>query len=168
MKFLFPAVNNESAERLDNFYWTITVPTDAMRAGTLYTGTWSSSIYYTIKYKTNQNDYRVLATGLNSSSPYQYDLSSLAINVNGGEYVTHIRFEFGTVPAGFKPTKAPIFFGYILPHAVPGYKVILRSECGGKYGESWATASALWTTSVAAGGTAGKASRPNTLPKTGY
>ena len=107
MKYLFTAVNNDSAERLDNYYWTITVPTDAMRAGTLFTGTWSSSVYYSIQYKTNQNDYRPLASGLNSATPYQYDLSSLAINVNGGEYVTHIRFEFGTVPAGFKPTQAP-------------------------------------------------------------
>lgn len=171
MKYLFSAVNNDSAERLDNFYWTITVPTDAMRAGTLFTGTWSSSVFYKISYKTNQNDYRPLATGLNSSSPYQYDLSSLAINVNGGEYVTHIRFEFGTVPAGFKPTQAPIFFGYVIPGVVPGYKVILRSECGGKYGESWATSSALWTTAVASGGAKAQgtgAGVPNRLPTTGY
>ena len=172
MKYLFTAVNNDSAERLDNYYWTITVPTDAMRAGTLFTGTWSSSVYYSISYKTNQNDYRPLASGLNSSTPYQYDLSSLAINVNGGEYVTHIRFEFGTVPAGFKPTQAPIFFGYVIPGVVPGYKVILRSECGGKYNGAWATSSALWTTAVAAGGSSAKAPRaagtPNRLPTTGY
>ena len=88
-----------------------------------------------------------------------------------GEYVTHIRFEFGTVPAGFKPTQAPIFFGYVIPGVVPGYKVILRSECGGKYGESWATSSALWTTAVASGGAKAQgtgAGVPNRLPKTGY
>lgn len=68
-KFLFSTVNNKSAEHVDNFYWVITILTNTMQAGTLYTGTWSSSIYCSISYKTNQNDYRPLATGLNTSSP---------------------------------------------------------------------------------------------------
>ena len=180
MKYIFTAVNNESSQRLDNFYWNIKVPTDAMRAGTLYTGKWSSSVFYSISYKTNMNDYRPLASNLNSSSAYQYDLSSLAINVQGGEYVTDIRFEFGTVPANFKPNVSPVFFGYVMPNVVNGYKVILRSECGGKYGESWSTASALWTTNVVSNnkstgagwypssGTGTGTTWPSTLPKTGY
>lgn len=72
------------------------------------------------------------------------------------------------VPAGFKPTKASIFFVYILPHTMPSYKVIFRSECGGKYREIWATASALWTTAVAFNGATGKTSRTNALFKTSY
>jgi len=173
MKVIFTAVNNDSSDRLDNFFWTIKVPTDAMRAGTLYTGKWSHSVFYSISYKTNMNDYRQLATGLNSSNAYQYDLSSLSINVQGGEYVTDIRFEFGTVPGGFKPTVSPIFYGYIMPNVPNGYKAIVRSECGGKYGESWNTASALWTTAVvntgkSSGAYAPGGFYPSTLPKTGY
>lgn len=164
MKYVFTAVNNNSTERLDNFFWNIKVPTDAIRAGTLFTGSWSSPVFYSISYKTNMNDYRPLATGLSGTSSYQYDLSSLAVNVQGGEYVTDIRFEFGTVPAGFKPVVSPVFYGYVMPNVVNGYKIILRSECGGKYGESWNTASALWTTTVIAN----NANLPSTLPKTGY
>lgn len=168
-KFVFTAVNNDSSDRLDNFFWAIKVPTDAMRAGTLYTGKWSHSVFYSISYKTNMNDYRTLATGLNSSNAYQYDLSSLAINVQGGEYVTDIRFEFGTVPAGFKPTTSPVFYGYVMPGVVNGYKVIMRSECGGKYSEAWSTASSLWTTSVISKVKANSTSYyPNSLPKLGY
>lgn len=167
-KYVFTAVNNDSGDRLDNFFWTIKVPTDAMRAGTLYTGKWSHSVFYSISYKTNMNDYRTLASGLNSSNAYQYDLSSLAINVQGGEYVTDIRFEFGTVPAGFKPTASPVFYGYVMPGVVNGYKVIMRSECGGKYSEAWNTASSLWTTSVISKNKASNSYYPSTLPKTGY
>ena len=167
-KFIFKNVDNTSGDRLDNFFWTIKIPTDAVRGGTLFTGKWSGSVNYTIKYKTNMNDFRVLATGLNSSTTYQYDLSSLAINTQGGEYVTEIRFEFGTVPASFKVVTQPIFYGYVLPNVVNGYKIILRSECGGKYKDAWKTASALWTTNVINTGNTQNVQYPSTLPKTGY
>lgn len=168
MKTTFTAVNNTSGERLDNFFWNIKVPTDAMRAGTLYTGTWTTSVFYSISYKTNMADYRTLATGLNSTTAYQYDLSSLALNVQGGEYVTDIRFEFGTVPSGFSTTINPIFYGYVMPSIPHGYKIIIRSECGGKYGEQWCTASALWTTSAVTGKGTSSTGYPSNLPKAGY
>lgn len=169
MKVIFEKVNNESSDRLDNFYWNIKVPSDCMRGGTLYTGKWSHSIVFSISYKTNMNDYRQLASNLNSSQAYQYDLSSLSVNVQAGEYVTDIRFEFGTIPANFKPTVSPILYGYVMPTIPNGYKCIIRSECGGKYGEAWNTASALWTTTVVNNNkTYSNAGLPYTLPKTGY
>ena len=168
-KFIFTAVNNESSNRLDNFFWNIKVPTDAVRAGTLFTGKWSADVTYSISYKTNMNDYRILAQGLSSASTYQYDLSSLAMSNQGGEYVTDIRFEFGTVPSGFKVVTNPVFYGYVMPTVPNGYMVITRSECGGKHGEVWKTGSALWTTNVInKGGYGGTGSLPNKLPKTGY
>lgn len=168
-KFIFTAINNESSNRLDNFFWNIKVPTDAVRAGTLFTGKWSADVTYSISYKTNMNDYRILAQGLSSASTYQYDLSSLAMSNQGGEYVTDIRFEFGTVPSGFKVVTNPIFYGYVMPTVPNGYMVITRSECGGKHGEVWKTDSALWTTNVInKGGYGGTGPLPNQLPKTGY
>lgn len=56
-KFIFTKVNNESSSRMDNFFWTVKIPTDAVRAGTLFTGKWSADVKYTISYKTNMNDY---------------------------------------------------------------------------------------------------------------
>ena len=164
-KYLFTAVNNDSSSRLDNFFFNITIPTDAIRGGTLFTGKWSSEVTYNISYKTNMNDYRVFATGLSSASSYQYDLSSLALDVQSGEYVTDIRFEFGTVPAGFKVTSSPVFYGYVMPTIPSSYIVIVRSEAGGQFSGVWKTESALCTTNVINNG---GGSLPSTLPKTGY
>lgn len=164
-KYLFTAVNNDSSSRLDNFFFNITIPTDAIRGGTLFTGKWSSDVTYNISYKTNMQDYRVFATGLSSASSYQYDLSSLALDVQSGEYVTDVRFEFGTVPAGFKVTSAPVFYGYVMPTIPNSYIVIVRSEAGGQFSGVWKTESALCTTNVINNG---GGSLPSTLPKTGY
>lgn len=165
-KYLFKAANNDSGDRLDNFFLNITIPTDAVRGGTLFTGKWSSDVAYNISYKTNMNDYRPMATGLSSASSYQYDLSSLALDVQSGEYVTDVRFEFGTVPAGFKVTSAPVFYGYVMPAVPNGYIIMMRSECGGQYNGYWKTESALCTTNVVNNNGGGKL--PSTLPKTGY
>lgn len=169
-KFIFTKVNNESSSRMDNFFWTVKIPTDAVRAGTLFTGKWSADVKYTISYKTNMNDYRILAKDLSSATPYQYDLSSLAMSNQGGEYVTDIRFEFGTVPANFKVVTSPIFYNYVMPTLPNNFLVITRSECGGKVGDAWKTESALWTTTVLNKGGAGITGGllPNKLPKTGY
>ncbi|MBM6724002.1 SpaA isopeptide-forming pilin-related protein [Pseudoflavonifractor phocaeensis] len=164
-KYLFTAVNNDSSSRLDNFFFNITIPTDAIRGGTLFTGKWSADVTYNISYKTNMNDYRVFATGLSSASSYQYDLSSLALDVQSGEYVTDVRFEFGTVPAGFKVTSSPVFYGYVMPTIPNSYIVIVRSEAGGQFSGVWKTESALCTTNVINNG---GGSLPSTLPKTGY
>ncbi len=166
MKFVFSNVDSNSAEKLDSFFWTVKIPTDAMRGGTLFTGKWSADVFYSISYKTNMQDWRPLAENLSSGSTYQFDLSSLALSTQSGEYVTDIRFEFGTVPGGFHVVTAPVFYGYVLPDVVPGYKIILRSECGGKYMDVWETASALWTVNALAGGAS--PSLPSQLPKTGY
>ena len=107
----------------------------------------------------------MFATGLSSASSYQYDLSSLALDVQSGEYVTDIRFEFGTVPAGFKVTSSPVFYGYVMPTIPSSYIVIVRSEAGGQFSGVWKTESALCTTNVINNG---GGSLPSTLPKTGY
>lgn len=164
-KYVFTAANNASSTRMDNFFLNITIPTDAVRGGTIFTGKWSADITYSISYKTNMNDYRPMATGLSSASTYQYDLSSLALDVQSGEYVTDIRFEFGTVPAGFKVVSSPVFYGYVMPAIPSSYIIIMRSECGGQYNGFWKTESALCTTNVVNNG---GGSLPSTLPKTGY
>ena len=133
MRYDFTAVNNTSNTRIDNFFWHIKVPTDAGRAGTLYTGAWNAAVWYKVSYRTNMNDYRLISDKLLSTSVYQYDLSATALNLQIGEYVTDIRFEFGTVPEGFKLTKNAAFYMYVLPNVANGYKLMLNSEVGGQY-----------------------------------
>ena len=124
---------NASDARLDNFYLHIKVPTDAARITTLSTGTWNKSVFYSISYKTNMHDYRSLAKNLQSTNVYQYGLSTQSLGLQSGEYVTDVRMEFGTVPAGFAIVQKPAYTQYVLATVYNGYKLISRAELGGQY-----------------------------------
>lgn len=125
--------NNTSDVRLDNFNVHYKVPTDAARISTLSTGTWNQAVWYSISYKTNMSDYRVLASNLLSTSRYQYDLSTQSLGLQSGEYVTDIRFEFNTVPAGFAVVDKSALSLYVLSTVSNGYKLISRAEISGQY-----------------------------------
>ena len=125
--------NNTSDVRLDNFNVHYKVPTDCARISTLSTGTWNQAVWYSISYKTNMADYRVLASNLLSTSRYQYDLSTQSLGLQSGEYVTDIRFEFNTVPAGFAVVDKSALSLYVLSTVANGYKLISRAEISGQY-----------------------------------
>lgn len=124
--------DNESSTRLDDYYIHIKVPTDVARVVTLQTGTWNHSVWYTINYKTNMQDYRQVAGNLRSVKTYHYDLSAQSLGLASGEYVTDIRLEFGTVPAGFKVQTPSAFSLYVLSTAANNYKLVSRLEMGGR------------------------------------
>lgn len=163
MRVDFPAVNNESDTRLDDFYWQIKIPTDCARAGTLYTGSWNTKAWYKVYYKTNMNDFREMSADLLSTNQNQLDLSSTALNLQTGEYVTDIRLSFGTVPANFKVSVKPSLYLYVMPNVYNGYKCIVRAEVGGKLSNNWQTATASWTTNILKTTTL-----PGRLPTTGF
>ena len=124
--------DSKSDVRLDNFYIHIKVPTDAARIVSLNPGKWNKPVWYKISYKTNTNDYRVLSDKLSSENNYTYDLSAQSLALGLGEYVTDVRFEFGTVPAGFKMVSKTTYGLYV--QGVPnGYKLINRLEMGGQH-----------------------------------
>lgn len=124
---------NGSDVRLDNFYLHIKIPTDAARAVNISTGTWSHAVFYKIMYKTNMNDYQPLAVNLQSTNAYQYGLSTQSLGLQSGEYLTDIRFEFGTVPAGFKLVKKMAYSQYVLATVPNGHKLLSRVELGGQH-----------------------------------
>lgn len=78
-----------------------------------------------------------------------------------GEYVTDVRFEFGTVPSGFSSVVKPTMRVQVLGTVSNGYQIINRADVGGQYLNEWQTAKTTWVTTVR---------RFNTtpLPKTGY
>jgi len=78
-----------------------------------------------------------------------------------GEYVTDVRFEFGTVAPGFQTFINPTIRVQVLGTVSNGYQIINRADVGGKYLNEWETAKATWVTVVR------RFNNP-TLPKTGY
>ena len=152
-------VANNSNVALENFYLHDRFPTDCATAKTITTGTYNTRLNYQITYKTNYNDYRVLATNLLSTNNYAFDLS--AISLMQGEVVTDVRLEFGKVPAGFASVVKPTVTIQTSANLANGYQVVNRADAGGQYMSQWETGRAAWITIIV------KLNQPN-LPKTGY
>lgn len=152
-------VANNSNVALENFYLHDRFPTDCATAKTITTGTYNTRLNYQITYKTNYNDYRVLATNLLSTNNYAFDLS--AISLMQGEVVTDVRLEFGKVPAGFASVVKPTVTIQTSANLANGYQVVNRADAGGQYMSQWETGRAAWITLIV------KLNQPN-LPKTGY
>lgn len=152
-------VANNSNVALENFYLHDQFPTDCSTAKTITTGTYNTRLNYQITYKTNYNNYRVLATNLLSTNNYAFDLS--AISLMQGEVVTDVRLEFGKVPAGFASVVKPTVTIQTSANLANGYQVVNRVDAGGQYMSQWETGRAAWITLIV------RLNEP-TLPKTGY
>lgn len=118
-------------------------------------------LYYKVTFKTNLSDYRTLASNLLTSNNYSLSLNAATLGLAQGEYVTDVRFEFGTVPSGFASVVKPTMRVQVLGTVSNGYQIINRADVGGQYLNEWQTAKTTWVTTVR---------RFNTtpLPKTGY
>ena len=152
-------VANNSNVALENFYLHDQFPTDCSTAKAITTGTYNTRLNYQITYKTNYNDYRVLATNLLSTNNYAFDLS--AVQLMQGEVVTDVRLEFGKVPAGFASVVKPTVTVQASASLANGYQVVNRVDAGGQYMSQWETGRAAWITLIV------RLNEP-TLPKTGY
>ena len=161
MSYDFSGIANTSNVALNSFFWHDRIPTDATRAISLSTGTYNQRLYYKVTFKTNLNDYRTLASNLLTSNNYSLSLNATTLGLVQGEYVTDVRFEFGTVPSGFASVVKPTMRVQVLGTVSNGYQIINRADVGGQYLNEWQTAKATWVTTVR---------RFNTtpLPKTGY
>lgn len=152
-------VANDSNVALENFYLHDRFPTDCSTVKTITTGTYNTRLNYRITYKTNYNDYRVLATNLLSTNNYAFDLT--AVSLMQGEVITDVRLEFGKVPAGFASVVKPTVTIQTSGSLANGYQVVNRADAGGQYMSQWETGRAAWITIIL------KLNQPN-LPKTGY
>ncbi len=153
-------VANTSNVALENFFWHDRLPTDAATGFSLTTGTYSQRLTYRVLYKTNYNDYRVLASNLLSTNNYSFALNALPLMA--GEKVTDVYFDFGTVPAGFQSLAKPTLIVSVSGAVTNGYLVTNRADAGGKYQGTWETKNSSWITKVI------KLGKTPTLPKTGY
>ena len=161
MSYDFSGIANTSNVALNHFFWHDRIPTDATRALSISTGTYNARLYYKVTFKTNLNDYRTLASNLLTSNNYSLSLNAATLRLAQGEYVTDVRFEFGTMPSGFSSVVKPTMRVQVLGTVSNGYQIINRADVGGQYLNEWQTAKTTWVTTVR---------RFNTtpLPKTGY
>ena len=161
MSYRFTIANTSNVD-LQNFYFHDKIPYDVTTASALTTGTYNARLTYRILYKTNYNDYRVLASNLLSTNNYSFGLSGLQLMA--GEVVTDIYFDFGTVPSGFQSVTKPTLMVSVNPRTANKYYVTNRAGVGGKFGETWQSANASWITIVR---NLTPVRKP-LLPKTGY
>ena len=141
MSYRFTIANTSNVD-LQNFYFHDKIPYDVTTASALTTGTYNARLTYRILYKTNYNDYRVLASNLLSTNNYSFGLSGLQLMA--GEVVTDIYFDFGTVPSGFQSVTKPTLMVSVNPRTANKYYVTNRADAGGKFGETWQSANASW------------------------
>lgn len=161
MSYDFSGIANTSNVALNKFFWHDRIPTDAARAISITTGTYNQRLYYKVTFKTNLNDYRTLASNLLTSNNYSLSLNANTLGLAQGEFVTDVRFEFGTVASGFASVMKPTMRVQVLGTVADGYQIINRADVGGQYLNEWQTAKATWTTVVR------RFHNPQ-LPKTGY
>ena len=161
MSYDFSGIANTSNVALNKFFWHDRIPTDAARAISITTGTYNQRLYYKVTFKTNLNDYRTLASNLLTSNNYSLSLNANTLGLAQGEFVTDVRFEFGTVASGFASVMKPTMCVQVLGTVANGYQIINRADVGGQYLNEWQTAKATWATVVR------RFHNPQ-LPKTGY
>jgi len=155
-------IKNTSSAPLQNFYVSDRIPTDAVRITKLFTGTWNQRAVYSVSFKTNYRDYRLLQGNLYNNVNYELSLNPQALGLMEGEYVTDVRFEFGTVQPGFASVDNIIMLCDVLPNLPTGYNIANRADAGGQYAGEWIVNKASWVTIVQQG------FNPKPLPKTGY
>ncbi|MGN1310368.1 MAG: SpaA isopeptide-forming pilin-related protein, partial [Clostridia bacterium] len=101
-------IKNTGNVPLSDFTWYDSLPTDYVRVTKLITGTYNQDLNYSIYYKTNKNDYRLLKDNLNTRVNNYIDFSNLDLEAD--EYVTEFKADFGTVDVGFESVINPYIF----------------------------------------------------------
>lgn len=101
-------LKNTGNTALNNFTWTDELPTDYVRITKLITGTYNQDLRYSIYYKTNKNDYKLLKENLSTQVNNYIDFAEIELDED--EYVTEFKAEFGTVEVGFESVINPYIF----------------------------------------------------------
>ena len=101
-------MKNTGNTALNNFTWTDELPTDYVRITKLITGIYNQDLRYSIYYKTNKNDYKLLKENLSTQVNNYIDFAEVELAED--EYVTEFKAEFGTVEVGFESVINPYIF----------------------------------------------------------
>lgn len=159
IRYDFANIRNTSNVPLDEFYFHDELPVDAVQIMQISTGTYNERLTYEVQYKTNMRPYRTLEDGLSTGANNTIDCDPETLRLREGEYVTDIKFEFGTVQPGFVEETPPFVLCLVNSDLPNEYRFDNRCDVGGKSGDEWVIAKDSWITVTWA--------KPEKLPKTG-
>lgn len=101
-------IKNTGNVPLNDFTWYDYLPSEYVKITKLITGTYNQDLNYSIYYKTNLNNYRLLVEDLNTQVNNYIDFSN--IKLEKGEVITEFKADFGTVNIGFESVINPYIF----------------------------------------------------------
>lgn len=128
----FSNVHNKSNVALDNFTWSDSLPTNALRANKIYTGTWNEDLKYSVWYKTNlSDDYILLQDNLSTTTNNEVKFTDATLQE--GEFITDFEFRFGTVKADFKEVEQPRLYCDMLDNLPNGFVFVNHTKVSGNY-----------------------------------
>ena len=153
-------IRNDSRVPLERFYLHESLPADAAYITRLFTGSFNQNLNYMIYYRTNKTGtFRVLKDNLFTDRVYEIDCTK---GLMEGEYITDIKYEFGTVDVGFREVERPFIYCRTYNNLPNNYQFTNRVEVGGWHEMQKTTAEDTFTTKIYAPTINKK------LPKTGY
>lgn len=142
----FKNIKNKSNVALDNFTWQDVLPIQALRVDKIYTGTWNEDLKYSIWYKTNKNDYKMLIDGLSTNVNNEVDFNTAELEED--EYIIEYEFRFGTVKSGFSEIESPILYCNMLDELPNGFKFTNYTKVFGNYKDKYVEDKDEWKTVV--------------------
>ena len=141
----FSNIHNNSNIAIDNFTWSDSLPTNALRANRIYTGTWNEDLMYSIWYKTNlSDDYIMLVDGLNTQKNNEVKFTDAKLKE--GEFITDFEFRFGTVKADFKEVEQPRLYCDMLDNLPNGFVFVNHTKVSGNYKDIYVEDKDDWKT----------------------
>jgi hypothetical protein len=108
------SVRNDSTVPLADFFWRDILPTNAVRADRLVTGTYSHALRYRILATTNKGNEIVVADNLSTTRNNVIELKPAHLGLASDEFIVDFTLFFGQVPAGFRAVERPRIFVDVL------------------------------------------------------
>lgn len=157
----FKNIKNNSNVELENFIWTDMLPSEAVRADKIYTGTYNQELEYSVWYKTNKNDFKILEENL--STQINNEISFRDLQLEEDEYITEYEFRFGKVKIGFSEIEKPRLYCDVINTLENKTIFTNTTKVKGNYLEKEVEDEDYWKTIIY-----NKEPEPEILPRTGY
>jgi len=129
-------VRNESTILLSDFFWRDILPTNAVRADKLVTGTYNVQLRYKVMGKTNKGNEIVIADNLVTTRNNVVELKPAHLGLASDEWLIEFSLHFGQVPAGFTMVETAKVFVDVLPRGMAnlpnGMMFVNKVDAGGK------------------------------------